>query len=299
MLPLAGVDLWPALLMWQLASLAAGCVSAAIVIRTLRPGWSPLVTCVTAALILNSAALASTLWFGQMSLFLSIPVTLAWRALRQGRWNAVGAWLGLAGSIKPLVFIVVPYLLLKRQWKACLWSGATWAASFAIGAAVFGPAAVHAVARCRTLADLAGQLPQRVVPGLRRTTVVGVAGTAGRDAWLRHRRCRDCLACRNRDADAAWAILMAGALLWAPLGWVYYEWFLFPPLAALLAQGRIPYAVWPLAIAFVWPITGRDIRVTGTFLDGQIQSIYFWGLLGLLFVLCSSTLRPPDDAHTH
>ncbi len=67
-LPLARVDLWPALLLWQLASLAAGCVSAAIVIRTLRPGWSPLVTCVTAALILNSAALSSTLWFGQMSL---------------------------------------------------------------------------------------------------------------------------------------------------------------------------------------------------------------------------------------
>ena len=94
-------------------------------------------------------------------------------------------------------------------------------------------------------------------------SAIGVAATV----WL----------ARNRDADAAWAILMAGALLWAPLGWVYYEWFLFPPLAALLAQRRIPYAVWPLAIAFVWPITGQDVRVTGTFLDGQIQSIYFWG----------------------
>ncbi len=74
-------------------------------------------------------------------------------------------------------------------------------------------------------------------------SAIGVAATV----WL----------ARNRDADAAWAILMAGALLWAPLGWVYYEWFLFPPLAALLAQRRIPYAVWPLAIAFVWPITGQ------------------------------------------
>jgi len=90
---------------------------------------------------------------------------------------------------------------------------------------------------------------------------------------------------------------MAGALLWAPLGWVYYEWFLFPPLAALLAQRRIPYAVWPLAIAFVWPITARDVRVTGTFLDGQIQSIYFWGLLGLLLILCTSTIRPLTDTH--
>ena len=51
-----------------------------------------------------------------------------------------------------------------------------------------------AVARCRTLAHLAGQLPQRVVSGLRRTTVVGVAGTAGRDAWLRYWRRRDRLA---------------------------------------------------------------------------------------------------------
>jgi alpha-1,2-mannosyltransferase len=296
-LPLARVDLWPALLMWQLASLVAGCVSAAIVIRTLRPGWSPLVICVTAALILNSAALSSTLWFGQMSLFLSVPVTLAWRALRQGRWNAVGAWLGLAGSIKPLLFIVVPYLLLKRQWKACLWCGATWAASFAIGVAVFGPAAVqqwldagrwptwldnfHNASFQAYVARLWWEWPGPQVATL--GSAIGVAATV----WL----------ARNRDADAAWAILMAGALLWAPLGWVYYEWFLFPPLAALLAQGRIPYAVWPLAIAFVWPITGRDVRITGTFLDGQIQSIYFWGLLGVLLTLCSSTIRPPADAH--
>ena len=100
--------------------------------------------------------------------------------------------------------------------------------------------------------------------------------------WLAHKR----------DADAGWALLMAGALLWAPLGWVYYEWILVPPLAALIVQRRLPWAAWLLVIPFVWPITAYSVRITGTFLDAQISSIYFWGLLGLWLLLCSSAVMP-------
>jgi hypothetical protein len=95
----------------------------------------------------------------------------------------------------------------------------------------------------------------------------------------------------KRDVDAAWALLMAGAILWAPLGWVYYEWLLVPPLAALITERRIPPVAWVLAIPFVWPISAYPIRITRTVLDGQIRSIYFWGLLGLWLLLCSSALR--------
>jgi hypothetical protein len=83
---------------------------------------------------------------------------------------------------------------------------------------------------------------------------------------------------------------MTGALLWAPLGWVYYEWFIMPPIAALIAQRRLPWAALPLVIAFVWPISVQSFRLTGTLLDMPFRSIYFWGLLALWLLLCSSAV---------
>ena len=243
------------------------------------------------AILLNSAALSSTLWLGQISLFLAVPVTLAWRARRLGRWREVAAWIGVAASVKPFLLIVFPYLLLERQWRAAAWGGVLWAASFAVGAAVFGPAALGQWFEAAQWPTLGVSLPQRVLPRVRGARHVGVAGEIVASmgsglgilatVWLAHKS----------DPDAAWALLMTGALLWAPLGWVYYEWIIVPPLAALIVDRRIPRAAWLLVVACVWPITGHAVRVTGTFLDAQvIGSIYFWGLLGLWLLLCSSAI---------
>jgi hypothetical protein len=69
-----------------------------------------------------------------------------------------------------------------------------------------------------------------------------------------------------------------------------YEWIIVPPLAALIVERRIPGAAWLLVVAFVWPITAFGVRITGTFLDLQVMSVYFWGLLGLWLMLCSSAV---------
>jgi hypothetical protein len=289
-LPFANLELWPGLQVWLVLSLLAGCVCAAIVIRTLRLHWSLTPAMMTAAVLLNSAALSSTLWFGQISLFLALPVTLAWRALRLGQWNAVGAWMGLAASIKPFLLIVFPYLLLKRQWRAAVWGAVAWAASFGLGVAVFGPSALMQwldAARWPTWrAHFHNASFQAYVsrvmwewPGDHVASIGSAAGILA-TLWVAYKR----------DLDAAWAMLMTGAILWAPLGWVYYEWFLVPPLAVLIAERRLPRAAWLLVVPFVWPITGYPVRITGTLLDAQIRSIYFWGLLGLWLLLCSSGL---------
>jgi hypothetical protein len=295
-LPFAHLELRPGLLLWQAFSILAGGLSAAIVVRTLGLGWSTLPAMLAAVVLLNSAALSSTLWFGQISLFLAIPVTLAWRAQRVGRWTQVAAWMGIAASIKPFLLIVFPYLLLKRQWRATVWGGVAWAVSFALGVAVFGPAALvqwfeaarwpswtahfHNASFQAYVSRVMWEWPGEIVASI--GSGAGILATV----WI----------AGKRDADAAWALLMTGALLWAPLGWVYYEWLIVPPLAALIAERRIPRAAWLLAVAFVWPITGISIRVTGTLLDSQIRSIYFWGLLGLWLLLCSSAVaREPTS----
>ncbi len=289
--PFARLALWPGLLLWEALSILAGLLSAAIVVRTLRPGWSAMPMMLASAILLNSAALSSTLWLGQISLFLAVPVTLAWRARRLGRWREVAAWIGVAASVKPFLLIVFPYLLLERQWRAAAWGGVLWAASFAVGAAVFGPAALGQWFEAaqwptwvshfhnasfqgyvgRVMLEWPGEIVASIGSGL------GILATV----WLAHKS----------DPDAAWALLMTGALLWAPLGWVYYEWIIAPPLAALIVDRRIPRVAWLLVVACVWPITGHAVRITGTFLDAQvIGSIYFWGLLGLWLLLCSSAI---------
>jgi alpha-1,2-mannosyltransferase len=291
-LPFAHVRLGPALLLWIACSLIVGVICAAIVLRTLRPRWSLVPALVAIALIANSAPLSSTLWLGQMSLMLAVPVTLAWRAHRLGRWDSVGAWMGLAASIKPFLLIVFPYLLLKRQWRACLYGALAWIGSFVLGAAVFGHATlerwVHAAQWPTWQANLLNASFQGYVGRVmlewpaQYVATIGSALGVLTTIWI----------ARLRDPDLAWALLMTGALLWAPLGWVYYVWFLLPPIAALLAEHRLPRAAWLLAIPFVWPINASPVRITGTFLDLQITlSIYFWGLLALWLLLGSSAIR--------
>jgi hypothetical protein len=294
-LPFASLDLWLALLIWLACSLAVGALCAVIVVRTLGLRWSPLPAAIAIALVLNSAALSSTLWLGQMSLLLALPVTLAWRAHRQQRWNSTGAWMGLAASIKPFLFIVFPYLLFKRQWRACLYGALAWTGSFVLGAAVFGHATlerwVHSSQWPTWQANLQNASFQGYVgrvmlewPAQHVATIGSALGILA-TIWI----------ARLRDADVAWALLMTGALLWAPLGWVYYVWFLMPPIAALVAERRLPRAAWLLAIPFVWPINASPLRLTGTFLDLQLTlSIYFWGLLAFWLLLLSSSFRAPD-----
>jgi Glycosyltransferase family 87 len=293
-LPLARLGLRPGLLLWQALSIAAGLFCAVVVVRTLQLRFAAMPAAIATALVLNSAALSSTMWFGQISLFLAVPVTLAWRARRLGRWNDVARWMGLAASIKPFLLIVFPYILLARQWRAVIWGGATWALSFAVGILVFGPEALtqwFEAARWPTwvvhfqnasfhgyVARVMWEFPGPLVAS------IGAAAGIAITIWLAH----------TRDADAGWALLMAGALLWAPLGWIYYGWFVMPPLAALAAERRLPRVAWLLVLPLVWPIAASTGRLTGTGLDFPLRSIYFWGLLGLWLLLCSSAvLRRP------
>ena len=286
--PFAYLDLLPSLLLWQVVSVLAGCLCAWIVVRTLNLKWS---TVPGMLAICPPAELRGPLEHdvvGQISLFLAVPVTLAWRAAHRWQWQQAAAWLGIATSIKPFFLIVVPYLLLKRQWMAVLVGGVTWAASFGLGIAVFGPDALeHWLAAARWpnwqyhfqnasfhayVARVMYEWPGSIVASL--GAVLGTLATI----WLAYKR----------DADLAWALLMTGALVWAPLGWVYYEWILMPPVAALIAQKRLPWVAWLLALSFVRPIRGYPVELTGTFIDQQFRSIDFWGLLGLLFLLGSS-----------
>ena len=56
--------------------------------------------------------------YGQLTLFLLLDVTLAWLALRNGKNQAAGCWLGAAASIKPFFGLFLIALLISRNWRA-------------------------------------------------------------------------------------------------------------------------------------------------------------------------------------
>ena len=90
-------------------------------------------------------------------------------------------------------------------------------------------------------------------------------------------------------------------LLLSPLGWVYYFWFLLPPLLALLISGdgldgRARRLVWiGLAATFVpSPIPWLSF-MTGA-MTSTLGSIYAWGLLLLWLGAIRNPIATPETA---
>ena len=256
-------------------ALAAG-YAAAVSLRALRARWTP----AAAALVLSNAAFNTTVRMGQLSALLAVPVTIAWRAARESRWVLAGVSIGAAASVKPFLLICIPYLLLKGKIRATWAACAAAAACTLTGALVFGPDAIRdwvgVLAHQPRMEThffnaafrgiVARSLPGDWLPVASIASVIGVAVTVWR-------------AVRTRDMDLAWLLLMTGALLWSPLGWVYYGWLLMPPAAALILRGALPRAVWIGALLWCCPAYDAKMTAMAPFIAGTVGSIYGWGLL--------------------
>jgi Glycosyltransferase family 87 len=284
-LPFAG-----AFIAWTLAGLLAGTYAAGRIARALHLQWSRDGLLLSGGLVLANATLASTVLAGQLSLILALPACLAWLAAREGRWTRAGIWIGLAASVKPFLLIVAPYLLLKRQWRALAAMGAAGFSAVLLGIVIFGSAAfrgwlgvldsprmdqhVHnasfAGAAARTLGS----------QGLAAASVIGGVGLLLTVA----------AAVRSKDVDRSWLLLMAGALLWSPLGWIYYGWLLMPPMIGLALRRRLPALMWAWALLWLWPPYAPPVAAGQPLAEMTVGSIYFWGLL----LLWMGALRGPE-----
>jgi hypothetical protein len=262
-----------------------------------------------ASLIVVSPAMHSTLMTGQVGVLLLLPFTLAWLAARAGRDTAAGVWLGLCAGIKPFLLLFAVALIVQRRWRSTVAMGIAIAAMFACGAALVGVAAYAdwirqlggvTWAEHYMNASLLGLLertfsatpwgrhPLMDIPGAIRPLWVIATGTVCALTYLSWRS--------TRDVDRLFLMTGAAMLLVSPLGWVYYLWFLMPPLAALLAEpGRLSRReAWLLAIGLILlfvppPLPWRSF-VSGS-LTATLGSIYSWGLL----VLWAGARRSPRN----
>ena len=293
LLPIARLSPASAIIVWALGSVAALGWSLALIVRELRLRLTPLAAAWGLAALAGWAATGTLIITGQVSLILTLGVTLAWVSARRGRWTTTGMWLGALASIKPFMLIFVPWLIARRQWRALAAVAGAMAAAFLVGLAIFGVdahrswlgalgttdwewAAMNASllgAMTLWFSDSPYFAPLASLPAIVRPAWLASAAVVGIASVLVAIRARGV-----EGIDRAFAVLLLGALLVSPLGWVYYWWLPLGPAIAVLAAGR-PMLFW---LAVPWMLMPLGVVVSGL-PDGwrtvTLGSSYFWATL--------------------
>ena len=302
--------------LWGAVNLTSLALSIWIVTRELSITWTWGRVLTWGALGLASAGAGMLAMTGELTLLLLLPLTLAWRAARRERWGTAGAWLGLAMGAKLFLLLFVPCLAVTRRWRALGGAFAAAAAFVALGLLALGPSAYtdwlagtrrvywHANSMNASLYGLAERLltwqggfaALADAPWLVRP--VWLAGGAA-IAWATLRAYRRLERAGDVGAvDLQFLIVLLGALLLSPLGWIYYL-----PLAvtcglAVLHRASLhelsrPRAwVWLAGLAAVYvPIEVTHVGAASPLLTATLGSVYFWGVFLLWLALASSAPR--------
>ena len=225
---------------WLWLVVLAAAVLASMWILEVRD-WRCLVLAVTSPVVVHG------LWYGNLTVFLVLPLALAWRY--RDRAPVVGIAVGAAVAAKLFVWPLVVWLLLTRRFRAAAWAVGS-AAVIVLGAwALVGfqglrdyPTLLRAVqdvyaVRSLSLSTVAGALGASVPAAVAVAAVAGLACLA-LAAWL----------VRQPDGDRrAFAIVVSGV---------------HPVLADRLAQLRRP-APRPDRDHLAPPRPGVALRVRG------------------------------------
>jgi hypothetical protein len=315
-LPLALFPPHPALLLWSLMSLACFLASLLIVFREVKITfaiWSVLVLIIG---ILAFIGTGTVIFTGQLTFIMMLLVTLFWSASRHDRWGRAGVYLGLALSLKLFLLIFFPYLVLQRRWWAVLVSTGVALACYGLGVMVLGWETyrfwLHDLGMvtwnwASMNASLQGFLsrilgpspyfqPLLNQPALIKPLWLLTAGLVGLAT----------LALAGLDKgriglDRSYALLLVGAQLISPLGWIYYAWLAFGPLFAVgvswytawLQHQDLHPQLWTgrnillliTILGFLLPLQTTLYFQPNRFLTFSLGSAYFWATLALWLAL--------------
>ena len=244
--PLASLPYGQALLVWVAFSFACLAASLVVIFRELQVPftWTRFVS--WGAFTIGLAPFTTVAVTSEMTFVLMLPFALLWRAWRRGQWVSAGAWLGVLVSLKLFFLVLAAWLALRRQWRALGACAVAVLVLVVLGGGVFGFDAYRLWTgslgtvgwqwmamnaswpgyASRVLQGGATIEPAILVPWLvQPMAVLGAAfvlGATVRSTW------------RGLD-DAAWRewallVLLLGAILASPLGWVYYLPLAYAPV---------------------------------------------------------------------
>ena len=311
LLPLARLTPEVALALWMGAGVCCLLISLKLIVREIGLVCTPWTYRLALGGLLSFAGTAAMCITGQLAFLLLLPITLAWINLRRGLWTNAGLYLGLAMSIKPFLLIFLPYLILQRQFRALAAAGTMALGCFAAGLLVFGVDThwswVGAMASSnwawagmntsmlglltRAFAESPHFAPLTVAPACIRPLWLMATGFVGIVTLVASTS-------DSTATDRSFALLLLGAQLIGPLGWIYYLWFPLGPMLSLITAwwrsgeasrnavarrtvrwriglflGAIPGLLWPLQATMLFqphPVATLSVG-----------SMYFWATFGL------------------
>ena len=262
-LPLASLGYGQALLAWVGISATALVGALAVIVRELGVSVSWRRLAIWGAFTIGLAAFTTVAVTSEITFVLMLPFALMWRAWRQQRWTRAGAWLGVLVSLKLFFGVFAVWLLVTRRYRAL---GAMVASGLALvlcGGLVFGHDSYrHWVHSLGTVgwqwmamnASWPGFVSRvfesggKIAPIVSWPAVVAPLSFAGSAAILilTLRRCGggasnppvSAAAPLSATADRQILLLLLGAILASPLGWVYYLPLAYGPILGWMGAGR-------------------------------------------------------------
>ncbi len=313
LLPLALLQPNLAVTIWGVVNIACLIVSCILVTRelgmNLRGPWGWRLAIVGT---LSFAGTGATVITGQLTFVLLLIVTISWLQARAGRWNRAAIFLGVAISLKLFMLIFLPYLILKRQFRAVFICVLAACLCLGIGLLVFGlDAHLHWL---RAMEDSSSwiwaSMNASIMGFLGRTLDISphfqptvLLPHLVKPLWLITAGIIYALTVaatfRNQytlSADRDFAILLVAAVLISPLGWIYYLWLPFGPILSIFtsvwrsmtlrsALNRKPGLLLGAMLALFVPIHVLVLSNPNPWATVMLGSSYFWGTLALWFGL--------------
>jgi hypothetical protein len=259
-LPFAELSYRGAVLAWNLLSLAALAGSVWLLTRQLGLAWCRWHVLPLVALTMLCWPLRQQFQQGQLSLLLLLLLVGAWAAYRSGRERLAGVLLGIAAVLKIFPAFVFLYFLFRRRWRVVAAGAGCALVLTLMTAAVLGPqvyaAYFHEVPALAgewraawNNTSLPGLWSKLFDPGIKSNAVEPLTYNPLLARWLVLLSCAMVItllavvvrqAQTRAECDRAFAAVVVGMLLLAPVTWEHSLLLLLLPLAVF-------WKCWPAA----------------------------------------------------
>jgi hypothetical protein len=330
--PLAALPYGQALLAWVAISFASLVASLVVIARELRVPFTWKRFVALGAVTIGLAPFTTVAVTCEMTFVLMLPFALLWRAWRRGQWASAGAWLGVLVSLKLFFLVLVGWLALRRQWRALGACAASIAALVLLGCVVFGfdayrlwthslgtvgwqwmamnaswPGYASRLLQGSPKIEPVALVPWLVMPVATFGAAFVLAATM-RATWRGPDIGPDDAGPDDAGPDdIAWRewvllVLLLGAIVASPLGWVYYLPLAYAPLLGWMGAGdgwaRLKQLTRPVLAALVIAIallyTPQELANAGqpsTLATLTLASAYFYATVLLWAILIRSRPR--------
>lgn len=250
-LPFAGLNYRAAVLAWNIFSLAGLVLTIWLVVSQLGLRWNPWYLLPILVVMMVCWPLRRQIQQGQLSLLLLLLLVGTWAAQRSGHERLAGVLLGLATAIKILPAFLFLYFLFRGRWRVAVAGALCVLFLTLLTAAILGPQAYAAYFReapavvgewraAWNNTSLPGLWSKLFDPGAKSNAIEPLIHNPLLARWLILLSCGVVVTllamivpqARTRaECDRAFAAVVVGMLLLAPVTWEHSLLLLLLPLA--------------------------------------------------------------------